>query len=109
MKAIIGSTPIPPPPTPGALHTSLIMLWVQFPEARTIFRSSFTLQAARPTHGSDDHIYFHAKYIDTQFFSAWTTETYPDSVTEIHSKNRTNTETGSIGYILQGMRAAQQK
>ena len=45
MKAIIGSTPIPPP-TPGALHTSLIMLWVQFPEARTIFRSSFTLQAA---------------------------------------------------------------
>ena len=96
------------------------MLWVQFPEARTIFRSSFTLQAARPILGSDDHIkwqshnsvpqnYFHAKYIDTQFFLACTTETYTDSVTEIHSKNRTNAETGSIGYILQGMRAAQQK
>ena len=101
-----------PPPPLGALHSSLIM-WVWFPGAETIFRSSFTLQAARPTHGSHDHIkwhshnsvpqyYFHAKYFDAQFLSAWTTETYTDSVTEIYSKNRTNAETGSIGYILQG-------
>ena len=112
--------PHPPGPPLGALHSSLIM-WVRFPGAETVFRSSFTLQAVRPTHGSHDHIkwhshnsvpqyYFHAKYIDTQFFSAWTTDTYTDSVTEIHSKiEQINTETGSIGYIHQGIRAAQQK